>query len=183
MILLDEIEKALPDVFNILLQILDDGRLTDAKGRRVDFRNTIVIMTSNVGAELIRRQGNLGFGKFFGAPPPTSLDPNVLQGNAGSPGTARGPARVICSLAEAAKLQPGDILVAETTAPPWTPLFASAAAVVTDTGGILSHCAVIAREYGIPAVVGTGTATAMIQDGQTVEVDGQAGTVRIIEPR
>ena len=61
MILLDEIEKAHPDVFNILLQILDDGRLTDAKGRRVDFRNTIVIMTSNVGAELIRRQGNLGF--------------------------------------------------------------------------------------------------------------------------
>ncbi len=60
-ILLDEIEKAHPDVFNILLQILDDGRLTDAKGRRVDFRNCIVIMTSNVGAELIRRQGNLGF--------------------------------------------------------------------------------------------------------------------------
>src|SRR4051794_11667473 len=60
-ILLDEIEKAHPDVFNILLQILDDGRLTDAKGRRVDFRNTIVIMTSNVGAELIRRGGNLGF--------------------------------------------------------------------------------------------------------------------------
>src|SRR5204862_366773 len=57
-ILLDEIEKAHPDVFNILLQILDDGRLTDAKGRRVDFRNTIVIMTSNVGAELIRRQGD-----------------------------------------------------------------------------------------------------------------------------
>jgi pyruvate,water dikinase len=122
-------------------------------------------------------------GNFFGAPPPTSLDPNLLQGNAGSPGTARGPARVIRSLAESAKLQPGDILVAETTAPPWTPLFASAAAVVTDTGGILSHCAVVAREYGIPAVVGTGTATMMIQDGQTVEVDGQAGTVRIIEPR
>ncbi len=60
-ILLDEIEKAHPDVFNILLQILDDGRLTDAKGRRVDFRNTIVIMTSNVGAELIRKGGNLGF--------------------------------------------------------------------------------------------------------------------------
>ncbi|MBX5489596.1 MAG: ATP-dependent Clp protease ATP-binding subunit [Chloroflexi bacterium] len=60
-ILLDEIEKAHPEVFNILLQILDDGRLTDAKGRRVDFRNTIVIMTSNVGAELIRRQGALGF--------------------------------------------------------------------------------------------------------------------------
>src|SRR3989441_929666 len=60
-VLLDEIEKAHPEVFNILLQIMDDGRLTDAKGRRVDFRNTILIMTSNVGAELIRRNTNLGF--------------------------------------------------------------------------------------------------------------------------
>src|SRR5437762_2377158 len=60
-VLLDEFEEAHPDVFNILLQIMDDGRLTDAKGRRVDFRNTILIMTSNVGAELIRRNTNLGF--------------------------------------------------------------------------------------------------------------------------
>src|SRR4026209_2626978 len=60
-VLLDEIEKAHPEVFNILLQIMDDGRLTDAKGRKVDFRNTILIMTSNVGAELIRRESVLGF--------------------------------------------------------------------------------------------------------------------------
>jgi ATP-dependent Clp protease ATP-binding subunit ClpC len=60
-ILLDEIEKAHPDVFHILLQILDDGHLTDAKGRRVDFRNTIIIMTSNIGSELIRKEGSLGF--------------------------------------------------------------------------------------------------------------------------
>lgn len=60
-ILLDEIEKAHPDVFNVLLQILDDGHLTDAKGRRVDFRNTIIVMTSNIGAELIRRDSTLGF--------------------------------------------------------------------------------------------------------------------------
>ena len=56
LILLDEIEKAHPDVFNMLLQIFDDGNLTDAKGRKVDFRNTIIIMTSNVGADLIRRE-------------------------------------------------------------------------------------------------------------------------------
>ena len=67
------------------------------------------------------------------------------------------------------------MLVVETTAPPWTPLFATAAAVVSDTGGILSHCAVVAREYGIPAVVGTGNATARIHDGQLIEVDGDAG--------
>jgi len=70
--------------------------------------------------------------------------------------------------------------VAETTAPPWTPLFATAAAVVTDTGGILSHCAVVAREYRIPAVVGVGSATATLHDGQMVEVDGDAGLVRIL---
>src|SRR3712207_734128 len=61
LILLDEIEKAHPDVFNMLLQVFDDGHLTDAKGRRVDFRNTIIIMTSNVGSDLIRRDRNMGF--------------------------------------------------------------------------------------------------------------------------
>ena len=101
-------------------------------------------------------------------------------GAAGSPGVVRGVARVIRSLADAAALRPGEILVAETTAPPWTPLFATAAAVVTDTGGVLSHCAVVAREYRIPAVVGTGMATRAIADGQIVEVDGDAGMVRIV---
>ncbi len=61
MILLDEVEKAHPDVFNILLQVLDDGHLTDAKGRKVDFRNTILIMTSNIGAQQIREEKNVGF--------------------------------------------------------------------------------------------------------------------------
>jgi phosphohistidine swiveling domain-containing protein len=122
----------------------------------------------------------IALGKFFGAPPKTSDTIGTVLGNSGAPGKARGPARVIRSLAEAGKLRPGDVLVAQTTAPPWTPLFASAAAVVTDTGGILSHCAVVAREYGIPAVVGTGTATSTFRDGQLIEVDGDAGTVRLI---
>ncbi len=118
--------------------------------------------------------------KFFGAPPPPQREPNLLRGAGGSPGVVRGPACVIRTLAEASKLQPGDILVAETTAPPWTPLFATAAAVVTDTGGILSHCAVVAREYAIPAVVGVGIATDKIVDGQLLEVDGTAGIVRML---
>ena len=118
--------------------------------------------------------------KFFGAPPPPSDAPDVLKGHAGSPGTVRGRARVMHCLDDADKLQRGDVLVAETTAPPWTPLFATAGGIVTDTGGILSHCAVVAREYRIPAVVGTGRATAVIRDGQLVEVDGDSGTVRII---
>ncbi len=121
-------------------------------------------------------------GKFDGPPVEAAGEPGVLRGAAGSPGKARGRARVIRSIAEAGKLETGDILVAETTAPPWTPLFASAAAVVTDTGGVLSHCAVVAREYGIPAVVGVGVATATIRDGQMIEVNGDAGVVRIELP-
>jgi pyruvate,water dikinase len=117
--------------------------------------------------------------KFNGVPQAPEGE-GELRGSAGSSGRVRGTARVIGSIAEAGRLQPGDILVAETTAPPWTPLFATVAAVVTDTGGVLSHCAVVAREYGIPAVVGTGMASVVIQDGMTIEVDGDAGIVRII---
>jgi phosphohistidine swiveling domain-containing protein len=124
---------------------------------------------------------NVALFKFFGAPPPTLDDHTIIRGNRGSPGRATGPARIVHSLAGAGKLQPHDVLVVETTAPPWTPLFATAAAVVTDTGGILSHCAVIAREYGIPAVVGTGNATTRIHDGQLIEVDGDAGIVRLLK--
>jgi rifampicin phosphotransferase len=87
---------------------------------------------------------------------------------------------VIHSLAEAGKLQPGDVLVAVSTEPPWTPLFATASAIVTDSGGVLSHSAVVAREYRIPAVVGTGNATTTFKDGQLLEVDGNAGTVRVV---
>lgn len=109
-----------------------------------------------------------------------SSDPDVVTGAAGSAGRVTGVARVVRSLADADALAPGEVLVAETTAPPWTPLFGVAAAVVTDTGGILSHSAVVAREYGIPAVVGAGTATTTIRDGDLVEVDGEAGVVRIL---
>ena len=74
MVLLDEIEKAHPDVFNILLQLMEEGRLTDSFGRKVDFRNTIVIMTSNVGADLVRKQGDLGF-----APKKDEMNYEVLK--------------------------------------------------------------------------------------------------------
>ncbi|HEY3227868.1 MAG TPA: PEP-utilizing enzyme, partial [Roseiflexaceae bacterium] len=119
--------------------------------------------------------------KFFGRSPATQAAADVVQGSAGAAGKAQGPARVIYSLDQAGKLHKGDILVAPTTSPPWTPLFATAAAVVTDTGGVLSHCAIVAREYGIPAVVGTGNATTVIRDGQLLEVDGSAGIVRILD--
>jgi pyruvate,water dikinase len=92
----------------------------------------------------------------------------------------RGTVRVIRSLSEASKLQPSDVLIAVVTEPPWTPLFATASAIVTDTGGVLSYSAVVAREYRIPAVVGTGNATRTFQDGQLIEVDGNAGIVRVV---
>lgn len=124
--------------------------------------------------------GSRTFAKFFGTPPQASDDPSILHGAAGSAGVVRGPARIVRSLSDAEKVEPGDVLVAETTSPPWTPLFGTVSAVVTDTGGVLSHCAVVAREYGIPAVVGTGFATRRLVDGQMIEVDGSRGVVRII---
>jgi len=118
--------------------------------------------------------------KIEGEPPPPSEDPNELRGHAGSPGIVEGTIKVVYMLKDAEKLEPGDILVAEATAPPWTPFFASVAGVITDTGGPLSHCAVVAREYGIPAVVGAGTATTALQDGQRVRIDGTRGIIHLI---
>jgi pyruvate,water dikinase len=77
------------------------------------------------------------------------------------------------------KMKPGNVLVAVTTTPAWTPLFTMASAVVTDIGGPLSHSSIVAREYGIPAVLATGIGTRRIQDGQTITVDGSAGTVTL----
>ena len=104
----------------------------------------------------------------------------VLRGTGASPGRYRGVARVIRSLAEAGRLGDGEVLVCGVTAPTWTPYFAVAGAVVTDAGGALSHTAVVAREYGIPAVVGTRTGTREIADGALIEVDGAEGVVRLL---
>lgn len=104
----------------------------------------------------------------------------TLRGVRASPGRYRGQARVIRSLAEADRLRDGDVLVCMATAPAWTPYFALAGALVTDTGGALSHTAIVAREYGIPAVVGTRTGTSDIEDGTLIEVDGTEGVVRFL---
>ena len=117
--------------------------------------------------------------KFFGAPPEQHPDPRILNGNAASPGKVTGVARVIPSLETADRLKRGEILVCPATMPPWTPLFALAAAVVTDHGGVLSHTAIVAREYRIPAVVGTKVGMSLIKDGQTITVDGTEGTVTL----
>lgn len=116
---------------------------------------------------------------FFGPIVAEPSEAGTLRGLAASGGVIRGTARLIRSLDEAEKLEPGDILVTYSTAPPWTPLFAIAGAVVTDSGGPLSHCAIVAREYGIPAVTGTVRGTSEIVDGSVITVDGSEGIVRM----
>lgn len=120
-----------------------------------------------------------GLIKFFGTPGPPRTDGRVLEGSAGSRGRVEGVARVVASVEELHRVQPGEILVCRSTTPPWTPVFASIAALVTDTGGVLSHGAIVAREYAIPAVMGTKIATRVIRDGQRITVDGDAGQVLI----
>jgi len=104
-----------------------------------------------------------------------------LVGLPASPGVAEGPARVVLSPDEIVKVQEGDILVAPITLPSWNPVFHKVKASVTDIGGIMSHTAIVCREYGLPAVVGTGYATRVIKDGQRIRVDGNTGVVEILD--
>ncbi|MEU7903519.1 PEP/pyruvate-binding domain-containing protein [Actinoplanes sp. NPDC049118] len=104
----------------------------------------------------------------------------ALAGTPASPGTATGPAHVVRGPADFARVRPGDVLVCRTTDPAWTPLFGVVAAVVTETGGLLSHAAIVAREQGLPAVVAVPDATTALPDGATVEVDGSAGRVAVL---
>lgn len=108
-----------------------------------------------------------------------NLPPNAIAGLAVSSGIIEGKARVILNMEEA-KLEPGDILVTSFTDPSWTPLFLSVKALVTEVGGLMTHGAVIAREYGLPAVVGVENATKLISDGQQIRVNGTEGYVELI---
>jgi phosphohistidine swiveling domain-containing protein len=107
---------------------------------------------------------------------PTPKD--AIVGQPASPGRATGPVRIIHGPGDFDRFQLGEVLVARATAPAWTPLFARAVAVVTDGGTLAAHASLVAREYGIPAVVATGDATTRLRDGQRVTVDGGAGTVQ-----
>jgi len=122
------------------------------------------------------------------APPPASAirdlsyrvqqtERDVLRGVAASPGRGRGPVRLVNGPADFERFQRGDVLVCRSTTVSWVPLFNMASGIVADVGGALSHAALVAREFGIPAVCGTGTALEMLIDGEIVEVDGTAGTV------
>jgi pyruvate,water dikinase len=104
---------------------------------------------------------------------------STIRGIGASPGRVTGPACVIHGPEEFDRMKPGDILVANITTPAWTPLFAMASGIVTDVGGPLSHSSIVAREYGVPAVLGTGVATHRIRAGQHITVDGNGGIVTL----
>ncbi|OPX89298.1 MAG: Chondramide synthase cmdD [Pelotomaculum sp. PtaB.Bin104] len=110
-----------------------------------------------------------------------AIDENLIKGFAGAPGTVEGKVRILYSFDETKDFQKGEILVTTMTNIGWTPLFPKAAAIITDLGAPLSHAAIVARELGIPAVVGCGTATARLRTGQKVIVDGGHGIVHIME--
>jgi phosphohistidine swiveling domain-containing protein len=146
--------------------------------RRADRERWLRILPPNViGDGEVRVNEQMG--SFLGPVDAEPSEPGEVRGVAASPGIVRGTARVVLGLDQVDRLERGDILVTYATAPPWTPLFAVAAAVVTDAGGPLSHAAIVAREYGIPAVLGTKGATARIEDGMLITVDGNKGVVRI----
>ncbi len=104
-----------------------------------------------------------------------------LKGFAGSPGVVEGPARVILSADQLAEVQEGEILICPITNPSWGTIFTKISAAVTDIGGMMSHAAIVCREYGVPAVVGTGFSTKKVKTGQRLRVDGTAGTVTILD--
>ncbi|MEO8470115.1 MAG: PEP/pyruvate-binding domain-containing protein [Chloroflexota bacterium] len=128
-----------------------------------------------IGVDPGKRESDRFDGERF-----TSDDPRTLRGTGASAGIVRGTARVTLGPADFARLQPGDIIVCPSSNPSWVPVFTTAGGLVTNTGGVLSHAAVVAREFGLAAVVGIENATTRIPDGSTVEIDGTLGTVRLL---
>ncbi|MEW2065608.1 PEP/pyruvate-binding domain-containing protein [Streptomyces sp. NPDC007346] len=123
-----------------------------------------------------------GAGDAAGESDAGESDAAIRTGTPGSPGSAAGPARVVRGPGDFARVRPGDVLVCRTTDPAWTPLFGVVAAVVTETGGLLSHAAIVARELGLPAVLAVTDATEALPDGALVQVDGGTGRVALLGP-
>ena len=147
-----------------LMEVLKTGRLTDVYKEKIKMRNEKFPL-----AEKVWEASKLLVFDSRG---------DVLKGVSGSQGTVVGKACLICKPEEFYKMQKGDVLVCHLTDPEWTPLFKLASAVVADTGSALSHAAIVAREFNIPAVLGVGFATAKFKDGDFIKVDGNKGEVR-----
>jgi rifampicin phosphotransferase len=127
-----------------------------------------------------RPEEDFGFKSRFDVDRQEPAGEDQLTGTGASAGIVRGPARVALGPEDFGRIQPGDIIVCPSSNPSWVPVFAIAGGLVTNTGGVLAHAAVVAREFGLPAVVGVAGATTRIRDGQEVEIDGTKGTVRLL---
>jgi pyruvate,water dikinase len=162
-----------------VLAALDGGELpaaTEVRSRRTqreEQARLVPPMAIGRWNSMLKRMVD-SYPAMFGAKPSARA---IVSGVPASPGVAVGPVRIVRGPEEFDRLQPGEVLVAPFTAPAWTPLFTRAAAVVTDVGSAAAHASIVAREYGIPAVVGTGDATARLHDGMRVSVDGSTGNV------
>ncbi|WP_294180566.1 PEP/pyruvate-binding domain-containing protein [uncultured Clostridium sp.] len=171
--ILGEIAVKCPEVFkyrkDILYLTLDEVYRLDEEQDRKFFVNKIKMRKKSRGKNKILWE-SLQLGS-------QNNGENVLKGVCGNRGKASGQVCIVKDMGEFSKLKSGDILVCRYTDPYWTPLFSVAKAVISDTGGPLSHSAIVAREYNIPAVLGCGNATSVLKDGDKVVVDGDKGTV------
>jgi phosphohistidine swiveling domain-containing protein len=170
------------DVFFLQLQeleaVLHDGADLDVPGivatRRAEYGRNRSIAPPEVVV------GRFDPDQYVPEPEAAGADADVLHGVAASAGVATGQARVILRADTDEQVRAGEILVAPFTDPGWTPYFVPAAGIVTEQGGLLSHGSIIAREYGIPAVVNVPAATRIIRTGQSLRVDGNRGVVTIL---
>jgi pyruvate,water dikinase len=179
----DDIFWLFEDELNQVVEALENGRpfgsLGDAVGERKALWQARKRVTPPMALPLLPKFMRSLFPALGGAEPDAD-EGGVIRGTACSPGTVTATARVLSGPQDFDEMRPGEVLVAGITTPAWTPLFAMASAVVTDIGGPLSHGSIVAREYGIPAVLGTGGATRRIKSGDRVRVDGTQGTVQVV---
>jgi rifampicin phosphotransferase len=171
------------DVFHLRLEeleaiddpaMLSESRASSAQGRSRAERLRTLVRTRAARREELRGVRLIDPAAVF---PQRDVGNALITGTPASSGSATGPVKLIRGPAEFSHLAPGDVLVCPYTNPAWTTLFQRAAAVVADSGGPGSHAAIVAREYGIPAVMGTGIGTATLTDGQLVTVNGSTGRV------
>jgi pyruvate,water dikinase len=175
------------DVARHAMSFLGDDaawRTLDEHQKNTKLSTADLAARQRIRSQLAAQEPPLSFVENPENQPPDSGDDarlSVTTGVGASPGVARGRARVVMNATAVVALDGGDVLIARTTDPSWVPAFMTVAGMVIDVGGTLSHAAIIARELGIPCVIGTGSGTQVIPEGALVEIDGSQGTVRILD--
>lgn len=159
-----------------LLRAPHDVRRLVADRRALHARQRLITPAPTVGTQ----SGDPGAADRLKASHPASGETESLHGTGASPGVVRGPARVVRRADEFGRIMPGDIIICPSSNPSWVPVFTIAGGLVAERGGVLSHAAVVAREFGLPAVVGVWNAMETILDGRQVEIDGTSGVIRLL---